>query len=231
MLPVLACKYRHHRTIHSRRPRVQPCPNHLTSSRRPAVTPSTSIPVALPTGSRTGSRTSSSSMIISSRHSPRYRRCIRRFTARLPNPTKSLNAAPELIERLRQCGANRQTRIVAIGGGVIQDLTTFVASSTCAASLDIRSYHDPRDGGLLHRRQVLHQRRPVQESGREPFIHLSDLHRSSDGAHPSHRPAASGIIEAAKICFCRGARIISRLPRLQSTCGHADRRADTACCS
>jgi len=41
---------------------------------------------------------------------------------------KSLEHVPEVIIRLRECGANRGTHLVAIGGGVIQDVATFAAS-------------------------------------------------------------------------------------------------------
>jgi 3-dehydroquinate synthase len=42
--------------------------------------------------------------------------------------TKSLDRISEVIIKLRQLGANRSTHMVAIGGGVIQDIATFVAS-------------------------------------------------------------------------------------------------------
>jgi 3-dehydroquinate synthase len=42
--------------------------------------------------------------------------------------SKSLDAIPEMIIRLRQMGANRQTRLVALGGGVVQDVAAFIAS-------------------------------------------------------------------------------------------------------
>jgi 3-dehydroquinate synthase len=41
---------------------------------------------------------------------------------------KSLDRAPALIEQLRRAGANRSTHLVAVGGGVIQDISAFVAS-------------------------------------------------------------------------------------------------------
>lgn len=42
--------------------------------------------------------------------------------------TKSLDRISEVIIKLRKLGANRATHLVAIGGGVIQDIATFVAS-------------------------------------------------------------------------------------------------------
>ncbi|MBL8506683.1 MAG: 3-dehydroquinate synthase, partial [Methylobacillus glycogenes] len=41
---------------------------------------------------------------------------------------KSLEAMPEVILKMREAGANRGTHLVAIGGGIIQDIATFVAS-------------------------------------------------------------------------------------------------------
>lgn len=41
---------------------------------------------------------------------------------------KSLEFMPEVILKLRELGANRTSHVVAIGGGVIQDIATFVAS-------------------------------------------------------------------------------------------------------
>lgn len=42
--------------------------------------------------------------------------------------SKSLENITPIIIRLRQCGAGRDTRIVAIGGGIIQDVATFISS-------------------------------------------------------------------------------------------------------
>jgi 3-dehydroquinate synthase len=118
---------------------------------------------------------------------------------------KSLDAAPELIERIRKCGANRQTQFVAIGGGVIQDLVAFAASiymrgvrwmyvpTTILAMVDsciggkssinvgayknlVGTYHPPE---TVYIDPELARTLPLDQQ-------------------------ASGIIEAAKICFCRG---------------------------
>lgn len=42
---------------------------------------------------------------------------------------KTLEAAAKLIGRLRELGANRESEILAIGGGIVQDISTFVAST------------------------------------------------------------------------------------------------------
>lgn len=120
--------------------------------------------------------------------------------------TKSLDAAPELIERLRRCGANRQTRIVAMGGGVIQDLAAFVASiymrgipwiyvpTTILAMADscIGGKSSINVGPYKNLVGTFH---PPQQVFIDP-----QLARTL----PMDQQA-SGIIEAAKICFCRGA--------------------------
>lgn len=41
---------------------------------------------------------------------------------------KTLNTISMLVEQLRKHGATRSTRIIAAGGGIVQDLATFVAS-------------------------------------------------------------------------------------------------------
>ena len=41
---------------------------------------------------------------------------------------KSLENIPPILNRLRQLGANRESEIIAIGGGIIQDVATFVSS-------------------------------------------------------------------------------------------------------
>ena len=119
--------------------------------------------------------------------------------------TKSLAAAPELIERLRRCGANRQTTIVAIGGGVIQDLTAFAASiymrglpwlyvpTTILAMVDscIGGKSSINVGPYKNLVGTFH---PPEKVFIDPQL---------AGTLPMDQQA-SGIIEAAKICFCRG---------------------------
>jgi 3-dehydroquinate synthase len=41
---------------------------------------------------------------------------------------KSLDRMPVFVDALRHAGARRDTRIVAVGGGIIQDISTFLAS-------------------------------------------------------------------------------------------------------
>jgi 3-dehydroquinate synthase len=42
--------------------------------------------------------------------------------------TKSLDEIPRVIAALREAGASRRTRLIAVGGGIVQDVAGFVAS-------------------------------------------------------------------------------------------------------
>jgi 3-dehydroquinate synthase len=42
---------------------------------------------------------------------------------------KTINSASIIIEKMRSLGANRDTKVIAIGGGIVQDLATFAAST------------------------------------------------------------------------------------------------------
>jgi 3-dehydroquinate synthase len=119
--------------------------------------------------------------------------------------TKSLDIAPQLIERLRECGANRQTTIVAIGGGIIQDLTAFAASIYMRGvpwiyvPTTILAMADSCIGGK-------------SSINVGPYKNLVGTFHPPESVFIDPRFAstlpidqqASGIVEAAKICFCRG---------------------------
>jgi 3-dehydroquinate synthase len=117
---------------------------------------------------------------------------------------KSLDHIPALIEGLRAAGANRQTPLVAIGGGVIQDISAFVASiymrgltwtympTTVLAMVDscIGGKSSINVGPYKNLVGTFH---PPQTIAIDPALART-------------LPAdqfASGLIEAAKICFCR----------------------------
>lgn len=51
-----------------------------------------------------------------------------RISVHADEETKSLDRMSDVIVKLRQLGANRSTHLVAIGGGVVQDIATFTAS-------------------------------------------------------------------------------------------------------
>ena len=120
-------------------------------------------------------------------------------------PEKSLDRMPALIEKMRAMGVNRRTHLVAVGGGVIQDLSAFVASvymrglgwtyvpttvlamvDSCIggkSSINVGPYKNLV--GTFHPPQRIHVDPALAETlPRDQF--------------------ASGLIEAAKICFCRG---------------------------
>lgn len=124
---------------------------------------------------------------------------------------KSLDVSPSIIEGLRQSGANRQTELVAIGGGIIQDLSAFIASiymrglTWSYLPTTILAMVDSCIGG-------------------KSSINVGPYKNLVGTFHPPHQvlidPAlaqtlppdqqASGLIEAAKICFCRGPEAFDR---------------------
>jgi 3-dehydroquinate synthase len=118
---------------------------------------------------------------------------------------KSLDAAPELIERIRQRGANRQTQFVAIGGGVIQDLVAFAASIYMRGvrwiyvPTTILGMVDSCIGGKSSINVGAYKNLVGTYHPPETVFIDPELARTL----PLDQQA-SGIIEAAKICFCRG---------------------------
>ena len=118
---------------------------------------------------------------------------------------KSLDASPALIEQMRKSGANRQTHMVAVGGGIIQDLSAFIASvymrglNWSYVPTTVLAMVDSCIGG-------------------KSSINVGPYKNLVGTFHPPQRvlidpalaetlPAdqrASGLIEAVKICFCRG---------------------------
>jgi 3-dehydroquinate synthase len=118
---------------------------------------------------------------------------------------KSLEASPALIEQLRRNGANRSTELVAVGGGIIQDLSAFIASvymrglrwtyvpTTVLAMVDscIGGKSSINVGPYKNLVGTFH---PPQQVLIDPeFIQTLPVDQR-----------ASGLIEAVKICFCRG---------------------------
>jgi 3-dehydroquinate synthase len=124
---------------------------------------------------------------------------------------KSLDASPALIEQMRHSGANRQTHLVAVGGGIIQDLSAFIASvymrglqwsyipTTVLAMVDscIGGKSSINVGPYKNLVGTIH---PPAQVFIDPALALT-------------LPAddqSSGLIEAAKICFCHGADSFDR---------------------
>lgn len=118
---------------------------------------------------------------------------------------KSLDASPALIERMRKSGANRSTHLVAVGGGIVQDLSAFIAAvymrglawtyvpTTVLAMVDscIGGKSSINVGPYKNLVGTFHSPQRVVIDP-DVIATLPDEQR------------ASGLIEAAKICFCRG---------------------------
>jgi 3-dehydroquinate synthase len=124
---------------------------------------------------------------------------------------KSLDASPAIIEKIRKGGANRQTELLAVGGGIIQDLSAFIASVYMRGlqwsyiPTTVLAMVDSCIGG-------------------KSSINVGPYKNLVGTFHPPLRvlidPAlaqtlpdeqkASGLIEAAKICFCRGEESFAR---------------------
>ena len=118
---------------------------------------------------------------------------------------KSLEASPRIIEAMRKSGANRQTHLVAVGGGITQDLSAFVASvymrglkwtyvpTTVLAMVDscIGGKSSINVGPYKNLVGTFHSPEVVLVD--PEFIRTLPADQQ-----------ASGLIEAVKICFCRG---------------------------
>ncbi len=125
--------------------------------------------------------------------------------------SKSLDAAPALIEQMRRLGANRQTHLIAVGGGVVQDLAAFIASiymrglewsyipTTVLAMVDscIGGKSSINVGPYKNLVGTFH---PPQRILVDPAV-AATLPRDQ---------FAGGLIEAAKITFCRGPESFAR---------------------
>ena len=124
---------------------------------------------------------------------------------------KSLLAAAEVIEKIRSAGLDRNGSIIAVGGGIVQDVACFVASvymrgvrwsylpttvlgmvDSCIggkSSINVGPYKNI--AGTIHPPQTV-------------FVD-TDFARTLAPAH-----VAGGLCEAAKITFARGAQAFGR---------------------
>ncbi len=118
---------------------------------------------------------------------------------------KSLECIPDVIQAMRNLGVNRSTHLVAIGGGVIQDIATF------SASIYMRgiswSYMPTTMLGMAD--SCIGGKSSINVGGyknligniyppREVFIDV-DFIQSLDA-----EKIVGGLFEAAKICYARG---------------------------
>ncbi len=130
---------------------------------------------------------------------------------RATEENKSLDECPALIEQLRKMGANRQTELIAVGGGIVQDLSAFVASvymrglTWTYLPTTVLSMVDSCIGGKSSinvgpYKNLVGTFHPPRQVLVDPALAatLPDDHK------------AGGLIEAAKICFCRGPESFER---------------------
>jgi 3-dehydroquinate synthase len=118
---------------------------------------------------------------------------------------KSLDQSPALIEALRLSGANRKSLLVAVGGGVIQDISSFVASiymrglTWTYIPTTVLAMVDSCIGGKSSINVGLYKNLVGTFHPPQNIVIDPALARTLPADQFS-----SGLIEAAKICFCRG---------------------------
>ena len=124
---------------------------------------------------------------------------------------KSLDASPRLIEQLRKSGATRETELVAVGGGIVQDLASFIASVYMRG---LRWSYIPTTVLAMVDSCI----------GGKSSINVGPYKNLVGTFHPPTRvlidpslaqtlpdeQKTGGLIEAAKICFCRGSESFDR---------------------
>jgi len=120
-------------------------------------------------------------------------------------PAKSLDRMPAIIEAIKARGATRGTTLVAIGGGVVQDIATFVASvymrgiTWLYAPTTLLSMTDSCIGGKSS--VNVGKYKNIVGTFHPPLRILIDLDFVQS---LSAEQRVAGLCEAAKICFCRG---------------------------
>jgi 3-dehydroquinate synthase len=130
--------------------------------------------------------------------------------------SKNLDCIPHVIEKLRNLGAGRDTHIYAIGGGVVQDIATFVSSIYMRGLLwtyfpsTLLSMADSCIGGkssinvCSYKNLVGNIYPPV-----EVFVDIEfcqTLHA---------KEIIGGLAEAVKICYARGSSVFDDYLSLQ----------------
>lgn len=145
-------------------------------------------------------------LICDDRFEPQARAAGVRFVSlRADELTKSLDAISGVIERLRDMGANRKTHLVAVGGGVVQDVATFVAGvymrglSWTYLPTTLLGMADSCIGGKSSINVGKYKN--IVGSFHPPVAVLVDPD-FLEGLPPRQR--AAGLCEAGKICFVRG---------------------------
>ena len=129
---------------------------------------------------------------------------------------KALEAIPEYVASLGRLGVTRDTHLVAVGGGIIQDITTFIASiymrglSWTYLPTTVLSMADACIGGkssinVFKFKNLVGNFYPPKEI----YIDLSFISTLSEDM------IIGGLFEAAKICYAKDQECFSRYISLQ----------------
>jgi 3-dehydroquinate synthase len=120
--------------------------------------------------------------------------------------TKSLSAIPDIIAALRKIGATRDTCLLAIGGGIVQDVAAFCAAIYMRGlewvyiPTTLLGMVDSCIGGKSSIN--VHEYKNLVGTYNPPQRVLIDPEFTTT---LSKEQIVAGLIEAAKISFCRGA--------------------------
>lgn len=118
---------------------------------------------------------------------------------------KSLNAIPDIITQLRKLGTTRDTLLLAVGGGIVQDVSAFCAAIYMRGlewmymPTTLLGMADSCIGGkssinVGEYKNIVGTFNPPRRVVIDPSF-VKTL---------SPEQIAAGLIEAAKICYCRG---------------------------
>jgi 3-dehydroquinate synthase len=130
---------------------------------------------------------------------------LRAVTLQASEPAKSLDEMPTVITALRRLGATRQTRLLAVGGGVVQDIASFVASvymrglQWAYIPTTLLSMCDSCIGGKSSINVGPYKN--LVGTFHPPYAIMIDPKLAST---LSPEQTVSGLVEACKICYCRG---------------------------
>ena len=141
---------------------------------------------------------------------------------------KNLFEVDRILGEFSDHGLTRGGSVVALGGGVVQDLGTFAASVYMRGDLvDVRADDTHGDGRLVHRREELAQRvaarrtSPATSIPRRRWWSIRSSSRSL-----AAEDVVAGLGEAVKIAFCAGPEVFDVVPaplRRPRTLGAVDR--------
>jgi 3-dehydroquinate synthase len=134
----------------------------------------------------------------------------RRIVIEAVEENKALERSANYIAELRKLNANRETHLVAVGGGIIQDITTFIASiymrglSWTYLPTTVLSMADSCIGGkssinVLGYKNLIGNFYPPQDI----YIDLSFIKTLDE------EMIVGGLFEAAKICYAKDAAIFN----------------------